>query len=115
MEDELMFRMEEEGSAKRPSLQRNGIKQRASSLSDANASDDDDDEEHFISPILGSDSDSAREVCHYLKNMVYTRQLSNSLPKGGFMYKVSHCPAAGCKVVVRCLKQEEVSANTEIK
>ncbi|KAM4524355.1 eukaryotic elongation factor 2 kinase isoform 2-T2 [Odontesthes bonariensis] len=87
MEDELMFRMEEEGSAKRPLFQRNGTKQRASSLSDANASDDDDDDEHFISPILGSDSDSAREVCHYLKDMVYTRQLSNSLPKGGFMYK----------------------------
>ncbi|XP_072228914.1 eukaryotic elongation factor 2 kinase isoform X3 [Leuresthes tenuis] len=87
MEDELMFRMEEEGSAKRPPFHRNGIKQRASSMSDANASDDDDEEEYFISPILGSDSDSAREVCHYLKNMVYTRQLSNSLPKGSFKYK----------------------------
>lgn len=82
MEDDLMFSMEEEGSAKRPSVKRNGIKQRASSLSE----DDDDDDEHFIAPIL---DDSAREVCHYLKSLVYTRQLSNSLPKSGFTYKVS--------------------------
>ncbi|XP_041829008.1 eukaryotic elongation factor 2 kinase isoform X3 [Melanotaenia boesemani] len=90
MEDELMFSMEEEGSAKRPSIQRNGAKQRASSLSDANASDDEeDDEENFISPIL---DDSAKEVCHYLKNLVYHRQLSNSLPKTNFIYK--HEPEA---------------------
>ncbi|XP_041829007.1 eukaryotic elongation factor 2 kinase isoform X2 [Melanotaenia boesemani] len=87
MEDELMFSMEEEGSAKRPSIQRNGAKQRASSLSDANASDDEeDDEENFISPIL---DDSAKEVCHYLKNLVYHRQLSNSLPKTNFIYKAA--------------------------
>ncbi|XP_047465048.1 eukaryotic elongation factor 2 kinase isoform X5 [Mugil cephalus] len=83
MEDELMFSMEECGSAKRPPVQGSGLKQRASSLSDANASDDDDDE-HFICPIL---DDSAREVCHYLKNLAYSRQLSNSLPKSNFMYK----------------------------
>lgn len=87
MEDELMFSMEECGSAKRPDVQRSALKQRASSLSDANASDD-DDEDHFICPIL---DDSAREVCHYLKNLVYSRQLSNSLPKSNFTYKVSCC------------------------
>ncbi|KAM4526727.1 eukaryotic elongation factor 2 kinase isoform 3-T3 [Fundulus diaphanus] len=84
MDDDLMFSMEEEGSAQRPSAQRNGFKKRPSSLSDANASDDDDDEEHFISPILG---DSVKEVCNYLKDLAYTRQLSNSLPKSNFLYR----------------------------
>ncbi|XP_026206803.1 eukaryotic elongation factor 2 kinase isoform X2 [Anabas testudineus] len=83
MEDELMFSMEEEGSASRPYVQRRAPKQRASSLSDANASDD-DDEEHFICPIL---DDSSKEICHYLKNLVNDRQLSNSLPKSSFLYK----------------------------
>ncbi|MEQ2191120.1 hypothetical protein XENOCAPTIV_021395 [Xenoophorus captivus] len=83
MDDDLMFTMEEEGSAQRPSAQRN-VKQRASSLSDANASEDDDDEENFISPILG---DSAKEVCNYLKDLAYTRQLSNSLPQSNFLYR----------------------------
>lgn len=85
MEDELMFSMEEEGSATRPPVQRKAPKQRASSLSDANASDDDDNE-HFICPIL---HDSSKEICQYLKNLVNTHQLSNSLPKSNFMYKVS--------------------------
>lgn len=88
MEDELMFSMEEEGSASRPYVQRRAPKQRASSLSDANASDD-DDEEHFICPIL---DDSSKEICHYLKNLVNDRQLSNSLPKSSFLYKVSYVP-----------------------
>ncbi|XP_029384309.1 eukaryotic elongation factor 2 kinase isoform X2 [Echeneis naucrates] len=82
MEDDLMFTMEEEGSAKRPPVQRSIPSQRASSLSDANASDDDDEE--FISPIL---DDNSREICHYLKSLVYTRQPSNSLPKTNFSYK----------------------------
>uniref|UniRef100_A0A3B3YER6 Eukaryotic elongation factor 2 kinase n=1 Tax=Poecilia mexicana TaxID=48701 RepID=A0A3B3YER6_9TELE len=86
MDDDLMFSMEEEGSAQRPSAQRNSIKHRAHSLSDANASDDDEDEEHFISPIL---CDSAKEVCNYLKDLVYTRQLSNSLPKSNFLYRAA--------------------------
>uniref|UniRef100_A0A3B4F6J9 Eukaryotic elongation factor 2 kinase n=1 Tax=Pundamilia nyererei TaxID=303518 RepID=A0A3B4F6J9_9CICH len=59
MEDELMFSMEEDGSAKRPSAQRSALKHRASSLSESNASED-DDEDHFICPIL---DDSAKEVC----------------------------------------------------
>ncbi|XP_039990363.1 eukaryotic elongation factor 2 kinase isoform X4 [Xiphias gladius] len=84
MEDDLMFSMEEEVSAKRPPVQRSAPPgQRASSLSDANASDDDDDD-NFIRPIL---DDSTRDICHYLKNVVYARQLSNSLPKSNFMYK----------------------------
>lgn len=90
MDDDLMFSMEEEGSARRPSSssssQHSSAKQRASSLSDANASDDEDDEDNFISPILG---DSVKEVCDYLKELVYTRQLSNSLPKSNFLYRVS--------------------------
>ncbi|XP_008300575.1 eukaryotic elongation factor 2 kinase isoform X2 [Stegastes partitus] len=81
MEDDLMFSMEEDGSAKRPPEQRSVLQLRASSLSDANASDDDD--EDFICPIL---DDSAREVCHYLKNLVYSRQLSNS-PRNNLVYK----------------------------
>lgn len=86
MEDELMFSMEEDGSAKRPSAQRSALKHRASSLSESNASED-DDEDHFICPIL---DDSAKEVCSHLKNLVYTRQLSNSLPKSHFMYRVRY-------------------------
>ncbi|XP_022045583.2 eukaryotic elongation factor 2 kinase isoform X8 [Acanthochromis polyacanthus] len=84
MEDELMFSMEEDGSAKRPPVQRSVHQLRTSSLSDANASDSDDDD-HFICPIL---DDSAREVCHYLKDLVYSRQLSNS-PRGNFMYRAA--------------------------
>ncbi|KAM9336669.1 eukaryotic elongation factor 2 kinase isoform 2-T2 [Symphorus nematophorus] len=85
MEDDLMFSMEEEeGSAKRPPVQRSAPNKRASSLSDANASDDDDDDEQFICPIL---DEPAREICGYLKNLVYTRQLSNSLPKTNFVFK----------------------------
>ncbi|XP_035797539.1 eukaryotic elongation factor 2 kinase isoform X5 [Amphiprion ocellaris] len=84
MEDDLMFSMEEDGSAKRAPVQRSVQQLRTSSLSDANTSDDDDDD-HFISPIL---DDSARDVCHYLKNLVYSRQLSNS-PRGNLMYKAA--------------------------
>ncbi|XP_029954352.1 eukaryotic elongation factor 2 kinase isoform X2 [Salarias fasciatus] len=84
MEDELMFSMEEDGSATRPPVQRHALKHRASSLSDANPSEDDDDDEHFIAPLL---DDSAKEVCHYLKSLVYTRQLSNSFPKSNYVYR----------------------------
>ncbi|XP_071763881.1 eukaryotic elongation factor 2 kinase isoform X2 [Centroberyx gerrardi] len=83
MEDDLMFSMEEEGSAQRPPVQRSGPSQRTSSLGDANGSDDDDDD-YVICPIL---DDPTKEICDYLKNLVYTRQLSNSLPKNNFMYK----------------------------
>uniref|UniRef100_A0A672FT51 Eukaryotic elongation factor 2 kinase n=1 Tax=Salarias fasciatus TaxID=181472 RepID=A0A672FT51_SALFA len=76
--------MEEDGSATRPPVQRHALKHRASSLSDANPSEDDDDDEHFIAPLL---DDSAKEVCHYLKSLVYTRQLSNSFPKSNYVYR----------------------------
>lgn len=81
MEDDLMFSMEEESSAKRPPVQRSAFNQRASSLSDANATDEDEDEDHVICPIL---DDSLKEICHYLKNLAHERQLSNSLPKTNF-------------------------------
>ncbi|XP_042252902.1 eukaryotic elongation factor 2 kinase isoform X2 [Thunnus maccoyii] len=84
MEDDLMFAMEEEGSAQRPPVQRSVPGKRTSSLSDANASDDDDDDDNFICSIL---DDSAKEICHYMKNLVYSRQLSSSLPKSNFAYK----------------------------
>lgn len=89
MEDDMMFTMEEEGSAKRPPVQQRTPNQQTYSLSDANASDDDDGEydKHFICPIL---EDSSVEICHYLKNLVYSKQLSNS-PKTTFMFKVSLC------------------------
>lgn len=90
MDDDLMFSMEEEeGMAKRPPVHRRGASQRTCSLSGSNASeDDDDDEDHFILPIL---VDSAKEICHHLKDLVNTRQLSNSLPKSSFSYRVSLC------------------------
>nr|XP_043870152.1 eukaryotic elongation factor 2 kinase isoform X2 [Solea senegalensis] len=79
MDDDMMFSMEEVGnSAKRPSVQRHTPSQWSSSLSDTNGSDDEDDDDHIICPIL---DDSAKEICHYLRKQVYTRQLSNSLPK----------------------------------
>ena len=82
-----MFSMEEvEGSAKRPQVWCSAPSQRTSSLSDANASDDDNDEDDFIYPIL---DDSAKEICNYLKNLVNTRDLSNSLPRTSLMYRVS--------------------------
>lgn len=105
MEDDLMFSMEEvEGSAKRPPVQSSAPRQRTSSLSDANASDDDDtdDSQHFICPIL--DENSAKDICHYLKNLVNNHQLSNSLPKSSFTYQVGHR-------LTPCQKRWEVLAN----
>lgn len=102
MEDDLMFSMEEEGSAKRPPVHKSGPHLRASSLSDAHASDDDDDDDddHFICPIL---DDSAKDICQYLQNLVHSRQLPNSLPKNNFMYKVSCRP--GNKGMYRIIVQ----------
>ncbi|XP_056153174.1 eukaryotic elongation factor 2 kinase isoform X2 [Lampris incognitus] len=80
MEDDLMFSMEEDGSAKRTSIQQSN---RTTSMSDTNASDDEDDD-YIIYPIL---NDPTKEICGYLKNLVYTKQLSNSLPKTNFVYK----------------------------
>ncbi|KAM9426817.1 eukaryotic elongation factor 2 kinase isoform 1-T2 [Pholidichthys leucotaenia] len=83
MDDELMFHMEEEGSAKKPSAQRNALKLRASSLCESTASEE-DDEDHFICPIL---DDSVKEACNYLQNLVNKRELSSSLPKSHFVYR----------------------------
>lgn len=105
-----MFSMEEEegGSAKRPPV---GCSQRASSLSDANASSDDDDDDFLICPIL---DDSAKEVCDYLKGLVLTRQLSNSLPKSNFMYKVSHQTWPGRVVLQRPWTLEDRSVGPSL-
>uniref|UniRef100_A0AAV2LJU3 Eukaryotic elongation factor 2 kinase n=1 Tax=Knipowitschia caucasica TaxID=637954 RepID=A0AAV2LJU3_KNICA len=82
MEDDLMFAMEDTGSAQRPPVQRNPL--RLCSLTD----EDEDNEEHVIIPLF---HDSAREICDYLKSQVYGRQLSNSLsnslPKNSFQFK----------------------------
>lgn len=74
-----MFSMEEEGSATRPPVQR--ATQRTASFNDTSEDDDDDT---FIHPIL---SDPAKDICDYLKTLVYTRQLSGSLPKQNFVYQ----------------------------
>lgn len=80
-----MFSMEEvEGSATRPPVQSSGPVQRTSSISD----DEDTDDHPFIFPIL--DDNSAKDICHYLKNLANDRQLSNSLPKSSFTYQVGH-------------------------
>lgn len=87
MEDDLMFSMEEvEGSAKRPPVQSSAPIQRTSSISEDE--DTDSDHHHFICPIL--DDNSAKDICHYLKNLVNDHQLSNSLPKSSFTYQVGH-------------------------
>ncbi|XP_061763407.1 eukaryotic elongation factor 2 kinase-like isoform X1 [Nerophis ophidion] len=75
MEDDLMFSMEEEGSATRPP-----IAQRLTSLT----TDEEEDDDDFICSIL---DDPTREICQYMQNMVNNRQLSDSFPKSGFSYK----------------------------
>ncbi|XP_051925600.1 eukaryotic elongation factor 2 kinase isoform X2 [Hippocampus zosterae] len=82
MEDELMFRMEEEGSSSRSSDKRCAPKQRVSSLTD---DDDGEEDEAFICSIL--EDDPVRDICHYMQNSINNRQLSNSLPKTEFLYK----------------------------
>lgn len=83
-----MFSMEEEeGSAKRPPAHHRGASQRTCSLTKSSASDDEeDDEDDVVRPIL---DDSAKDICHYLKDLVNSRQPSNSLPKSSFSYRVS--------------------------
>lgn len=96
-----MFSMEEEeeeeggGAAKRPPGPCTGASQRCCSLSESKASED-DDEDHFILPILG---DSAKEICHYLKDMVNPKQQSISLPRSSFTYRVSRCHAGAFGLV----------------
>ncbi|XP_055006004.1 eukaryotic elongation factor 2 kinase isoform X3 [Boleophthalmus pectinirostris] len=114
MEDDLMFAMEEEGSLKRPPAQRSPL--RSCSFTD----EDDDDDEHVIMPLF---HDSAREICEYLKNQVYARQLSgslssslsNSLPKQNFQYKpdIENASPRTYRVLsekARTVEQSEASA-----
>lgn len=88
-----MFSMEEEGSAvvRPPGHQRKTPSRRNASQIDGGgdpASDDDEDDEDFIIyPIL---SDPKKEIVDYLQNLVHTKQLSSSLPKSEFVYKVSY-------------------------
>ncbi|XP_068610487.1 eukaryotic elongation factor 2 kinase isoform X2 [Brachionichthys hirsutus] len=85
MEEDLMFSMEEEdGSATGPPTRRGAPCPRVSSLSSLSDAHDSDDEERFITPLL---HDSAKEICHYLKDRVSARQPSDSLPKSSFTFK----------------------------
>ena len=86
-----MFSMEEEGSATRPPVPRKTPSQRNASqrVCPASDTDDDDDEDFILYPIL---SDPKKDVVDYLQNLVVNKQLSTSLPKNDFMYKVSFVP-----------------------
>ena len=52
-------------------------------------SDEDDDEDFVLYPILG---DPKKDIVDYLQNLVVNKQLSTSLPKNDFLYKVSFVP-----------------------
>uniref|UniRef100_A0A3P8YZ97 Eukaryotic elongation factor 2 kinase n=1 Tax=Esox lucius TaxID=8010 RepID=A0A3P8YZ97_ESOLU len=71
MEDDLMFNMEEVGSAH----------------DDGNDTGEDEDD-YYICPITDDPVIQAKEICGYLKNMVQSEQLSNS-PKNSFSYKAT--------------------------
>uniref|UniRef100_A0A8C7LHL3 Eukaryotic elongation factor 2 kinase n=1 Tax=Oncorhynchus kisutch TaxID=8019 RepID=A0A8C7LHL3_ONCKI len=83
MEDELIFSMDEVGSAQRNPLQQRTPDQRAPALSNAYDSDEDD---YYICPITDDPVSQAEDICGYLKNLVHSKQLSNS-PKNSFSYK----------------------------
>ncbi|XP_053367393.1 eukaryotic elongation factor 2 kinase isoform X7 [Clarias gariepinus] len=78
-EEELMFRMEEVDSVKRPP-----VKRTVSSVSSA-----DDDEDFYICPITDDPVSPTKGICHYLKDLVHQKQLSSSLPKNSFSYKAA--------------------------
>ncbi|XP_030195173.1 eukaryotic elongation factor 2 kinase isoform X2 [Gadus morhua] len=86
MEDELMFSMEEEGSATRPQVPGKTPSQRNASqrVCPASDTDEDDDEDFVLYPILG---DPKKDIVDYLQNLVVNKQLSTSLPKNDFLYK----------------------------
>uniref|UniRef100_A0A8C4ZNM2 Eukaryotic elongation factor 2 kinase n=1 Tax=Gadus morhua TaxID=8049 RepID=A0A8C4ZNM2_GADMO len=88
MEDELMFSMEEEGSATRPQVPGKTPSQRNASqrVCPASDTDEDDDEDFVLYPILG---DPKKDIVDYLQNLVVNKQLSTSLPKNDFLYKVT--------------------------
>ncbi|XP_046710103.1 eukaryotic elongation factor 2 kinase isoform X5 [Silurus meridionalis] len=79
-EEELMFRMEEVDSLKRPPVSR--------SMSCGHSVDDDDDD-FYICPITDDPISPTQGICHYLKDLVHQKQLSNSLPKTSFSYKAA--------------------------
>ncbi|XP_041938796.1 eukaryotic elongation factor 2 kinase isoform X4 [Alosa sapidissima] len=79
-EEELMFTMEEVGSAQRDRPQR------TITFGDANASDD-EDEDFYMCSITDDLNSPTREVCEYLKILGHNKQLSNSLPKNAFVHR----------------------------
>ncbi|KAL0984000.1 hypothetical protein UPYG_G00135730 [Umbra pygmaea] len=85
MEDDMMFSMEEVGSAQRDLGLERTPGQRAPSHSDANDSCEDEDD-YYICPITDDPVIQAKDICGYLKNIVHSQQLSDS-PKGSFSYK----------------------------
>uniref|UniRef100_A0A4W5LIF3 Eukaryotic elongation factor 2 kinase n=1 Tax=Hucho hucho TaxID=62062 RepID=A0A4W5LIF3_9TELE len=83
MEDDLMFSMEEVGSAPHNPAKQRTPGQCAPSLSEANDSGEDD---YYICPITDDPVSQAKDICGYLKNLVHSKQQSNS-PQNSFMYK----------------------------
>ncbi|XP_053094797.1 eukaryotic elongation factor 2 kinase isoform X7 [Pangasianodon hypophthalmus] len=81
-EEELMFRMEEVDSLKRPPVSRT-----VSSGPDSSVDDEEDD--FYICPITDDPISPTKGICDYLKDLVNHKQLSNSLPKNSFSYKAA--------------------------
>lgn len=81
-EEELMFRMEEVDSLQRPSVSRIVPPGHDSSV-------DDEEEDFYICPITDDPISPTKGICDYLKDLVHHEQLSNSLPKNYFKYKVT--------------------------
>ncbi|XP_010893793.1 eukaryotic elongation factor 2 kinase isoform X2 [Esox lucius] len=86
MEDDLMFNMEEVGSAQCNLGQQRTPGQHAPSHSDDGNDTGEDEDDYYICPITDDPVIQAKEICGYLKNMVQSEQLSNS-PKNSFSYK----------------------------
>ncbi|XP_056325088.1 eukaryotic elongation factor 2 kinase isoform X2 [Danio aesculapii] len=87
-EEELMFSMEEVGSARDGSRNR-CVKNRVC-FQDSNASDDDDEDDEDdlrICPITDDLISPTKGFCEFPKNLAHNQQLSNSLPKNSFTYK----------------------------
>lgn len=77
-----MFTMEEVGSVRKGDRPQKSI-----SFGDTNASDD-EDEDFYMCSITDDPISPTKEICDYLKNLVQNKQLSNSLPKNAFAYRV---------------------------
>lgn len=91
-EDELMFTMEE--VVGNPSKGGKSKKQQRSiSFAVPNSKDSDDEDDDYymgLCPITDDPLTPTKEICDYLQNLVVNKQLSNSLPKNNFAYRVSH-------------------------